>query len=78
MPAPSPESDPGSRLTHELGSAAYDGGDMHLGTNYAGEINTIADGQVAELEILHTLDPDQVSGQSVKRRLGLGFWIASS
>jgi len=78
MPAPSPESDPGSRLTHELGSAAYDGGDMHLGTNYAAEIGTIADGQVAELEILHTLDPDQVSGQAVKKTLGLGFWIASS
>jgi peptide/nickel transport system permease protein len=77
MPAPSPSPDPGERLT-ELGSEGYDGGDMHLGTNYAAEVMTIADGQVAELEVLHSLDPDQVSGQAVKKRLGLGFWIASS
>ncbi len=78
MPAPSPESDPGTRLTTELGSAAYDGGDMHLGTNYVTEIDTIADGQVAELDILHTLDPDQVSSQVAKKRLGLAFWVATS
>jgi peptide/nickel transport system permease protein len=78
MPAPSPSPDPGERLTREVGSAAYDGGDMHLGTNYAEEIGAIADGQVSELEILHTLDPDQVSGQAVKKRLGLAFWVASS
>lgn len=78
MPAPSPSPDPGERLTREVGSAAYDGGDMHLGTNYAEEIGTIADGQVAELEILHALDPDQVSSQAVKKRLGPAFWVASS
>ena len=77
MPAPSPSPDPGERLTREVGSGAYDGGDMHLGTNYAEEIGTIADGQVAELEILHTLDPDQVADQAVKKRLGLAFWVAS-
>jgi len=40
-------------------------------------VEQIADGQVAELEILHTLDPDQVSGV-VKKRLGLSFWLASA
>jgi len=40
-------------------------------------VEQIADGQVAELEILHTLDPDQVSGV-VKKRLGLTFWLATS
>jgi hypothetical protein len=37
----------------------------------------IADGHVRELEGLHILDPDQVPSDAVKRRLGLGFWIAS-
>ena len=32
----------------------------------------IADGQVAELEGLHDLDPDQVAGDAVKKRLGSG------
>jgi len=37
----------------------------------------IADGQVRELEALHILDPDQVGSGAIKKRLGLGFWIAS-
>jgi peptide/nickel transport system permease protein len=37
----------------------------------------IADGQVRELEGLHILDPDQVPSDAVKKRLGLGFYIAA-
>jgi len=78
MPAPSPEfggegQAPGSDYFPE--SDFLESGSM--ATEIAGP-GGIADGQVRELEGLHILDPDQVPSDAVKKRLGLGFWIASS
>lgn len=43
------------------------------------EILEIADAHVAEHEELVALDPDQVSESDVvKRRLGIGFWLATA
>jgi len=77
MPAPSPEfggesQAPGSEYFPE--SDFLESGSM--ATEIAGP-GGIADGHVRELEGLHILDPDQVPSDAVKRRLGLGFWIAS-
>lgn len=41
------------------------------------EITEIADGDVAVAEALHTLDPDQVPEDAVKKRLGWLFWAAA-
>jgi peptide/nickel transport system permease protein len=77
MPAPSPDvggesQAPGSEYFPE--SDFLESGSM--ATELAGP-GGIADGQVRELESLHVLDPDQVPTDAVKKRLGLGFWIAS-
>jgi peptide/nickel transport system permease protein len=43
----------------------------------ASEIGDIADGDVAALQGVRDLDPDQVVGARAGKRLGLAFWIAS-
>jgi peptide/nickel transport system permease protein len=77
MPAPSPSSRPGG-MSQAPGSAYFPESDFLESGDMATRIGEVADGQVAELEMLHTLDPDQVSDIVAKKRLGLGFWIATS
>ena len=67
MPAPSPDA-AGRPSADSVFSAS---GDL------ATEVTRIADGDSRNLEVLHTLDPDQVEGARAKKRLGLFFWIAA-
>ena len=76
MPAPSPSSRPGG-MSQAPGSDYFPESDFLESGSMANRVSQIADGQVAELEVLHSLDPDQVSDVVAKKRLGLGFWIAS-
>ena len=78
MPAPSPEFPQESQAP---GSDYFPSSDLLESSSLATELvgpGGIADGHVRELEALHILDPDQVGADAVKRRLGLGFWLASS
>jgi peptide/nickel transport system permease protein len=76
MPAPSPSSGRDG-ISQAPGSAYFPESDFLESGSMANRITQVADGQVAELEVLHTLDPGQVSDIVAKKRLGLGFWIAS-
>ncbi len=69
---------PDGRISQAPGSDYFPTSDYLESGDMATRIGEVADGQVAELEILHSLDPDQVPGDAVKKRLGVGFWIASS
>jgi peptide/nickel transport system permease protein len=76
MPEHSPNPwEPGG-VSQAPGSAYYPESDYLESGDLATRLGQVADGQVAELEMLHTLDPDQVSGV-VKKRLGLSFWLAT-
>ena len=59
------------------GSEYFPESDYLESGDLATRLGQVADGQVAELEVLHTLDPDQVSGV-VKKRLGWSFWLATA
>ena len=77
MSAPSPSSNPESQAP---GSAYFPEEDLLESSSTAQELvgpGGIADGQVRELEELHILDPDQVGEGAIKKRLGIGFWIAA-
>jgi len=42
-------------------------------------ITNIADGDTVSLDILHEIDPDQVTAsEAVKKRLGVTFWISTA
>lgn len=70
MPAPSPDR-PWEGPTDD--SLFGGGGSGNLAT----EITEIADGDVQSLEVLSTLDPDQVRPEDVvKKRLGWVFWVS--
>ena len=77
MPAPSPD------FPHESqapGSDYFPENDLLESASLATELvgpGGIADGQVRELEALHILDPDQVSSDAIKKRVGLGFYLAA-
>jgi peptide/nickel transport system permease protein len=77
MPAPSPD------FPHESqapGSDYFPDNDLLESSSIATELvgpGGIADGQVRELEALHILDPDQVGSDAIKKRLGLGFYVAA-
>jgi peptide/nickel transport system permease protein len=78
MPAPSSEFPSEGQAP---GSDYFPEADLLESSSMATELvgpGGIADGQVRELEALHILDPDQVGADAVKKRLGLGFWIATS
>ena len=68
MPGPSPDHPgpiPSSR------SVFAGSGDL------ATEIVAVADGSVNEMESTRRLDPDQVPDPRARKRLGVGFWIAT-
>jgi peptide/nickel transport system permease protein len=74
MPAPSPEFGRGGQTP---GSDYFPTGDFLESPNMASELLEIVDADVAAGDPLGKLDPDQVHGGAVKKRLGIGFWIAS-
>ncbi|MEI7592524.1 MAG: ABC transporter permease [Actinomycetes bacterium] len=77
MPAPSSDFPKESQAP---GSDYFPSSDLLESSSMATELvgpGGIADGHVRELESLHFLDPDQVSADAIKRRLGLGFWLAA-
>jgi peptide/nickel transport system permease protein len=78
MPEPSPRSSADEGFRGATTPGQLPGDDFLQPSDLAVEIGGIADAQLAEHEVLVALDPDQVAaGDVVKRRLGIGFWIAT-
>lgn len=73
MPAPSPEH--GGQAP---GSDYFPTNDFLESPNLATELTGIVDADMVVADGLHTLDPDQVAHSAIKKRLGPGFWVASS
>jgi len=74
MPAPSPEFPRGGQAP---GSDYFPSGDFLESPNMATELTGIVDADMAAADSLNRLDPDQVAHAAIKKRLGIGFWVAA-
>ena len=75
MPAPSPDSPSSGQAP---GSDYFPEGDFLESPNLATELTGIVDADMAVADSLNRLDPDQVAHAAVKKKLGWGFWVAST